>query len=233
VLRPKTMVRQSRRPGRRETNKIDKLNRIKRVARELFLTVGYDEATTRQIAKKAAVALGTLFTYASTKRDLLFLVSNDLLDEARHRAEASFRRNRSLQHNFVAFCATFYRVLQAQPELSKLVFRELLFYEQGIHSMRALANRAHTLKNIEALVTSAHEKGEIRLPEPPDFIAWLLFSVFQAENRRWLALDHRKLDEGLSHLWASVAVVLNGLAVKPIVQRPAATVLKDMIKELR
>src|SRR4029079_10575352 len=106
------------------SNKIDKLNRIKLAARELFMTVGYDEATTRQIAKKAGVALGTVFTYASTKRDLLFLVSNDLLDEARHRAEASFQQNRSLQHNFVTFCAVFYTVLHTQPVLSKLVFRE-------------------------------------------------------------------------------------------------------------
>src|SRR4051794_40714155 len=149
----------TRKPGKREANKLDKLERVKRAARQLFTTVGYDEATTRQIAKKAGVALGTVFTYASTKRDLLFLVSNDLLDEARHKAEASFQRNRTIQHNFVMFCAVFYRVLQAQPELSKLVFRELLFYDSGIHSMRALANRARTLKNIEALVVNAHERG--------------------------------------------------------------------------
>jgi AcrR family transcriptional regulator len=222
----------TRTPGRREANKLDKLNRVKQAARELFTTVGYDEATTRQIAKKAGVALGTVFTYATTKRDLLFLVSNDLLDEARHRAEASFQRNRSLQHNFVAFCAVFYKVLQAQPELSKLVFRELLFYDSGIHSMRALANRARTLKSIEALVVHARERGEIRLPEPPDFIAWLLFSIFQAENRRWLALERRDLGEGLTHLWSSVTVVLNGLSVRPAPRKPARAALRQIIDEL-
>ena len=203
-------------PGKREANKLDKLERVKRAARQLFTTVGYDEATTRQIAKKAGVALGTVFTYATTKRDLLFLVSNDLLDEARHKAEASFQRTRTIQHNFVMFCAVFYRVLHAQPELSKLVFRELLFYDSGIHSMRALANRARTLKNIEALVVNAQERGEIRLPESADFVAWVLFSIFQAENRRWLALERRNLEEGLSHLWRSVGLVLNGLAVRPL-----------------
>jgi len=154
----------ARTPGRREANKLDKLDRIKRAARELFTTAGYDEATTRQIAKKAGVALGTVFTYASTKRDLLFLVSNDLLDEGRHLAEASFQRNRSLQHNFIAFCAVFYRVLQAQPDLSKLVFRELLFYDSGIHSVRALANRTRTLKSIEALVVNARERAKSAFP---------------------------------------------------------------------
>jgi AcrR family transcriptional regulator len=223
----------ARQPGKREANKRDKLDRVKRAARELFTTVGYDEATTRQIAKKAGVALGTVFTYATTKRDLLFLVSNDLLDEARHRAEASFQRNRSVQYNFVVFCAVFYKVLQAQPELSKLVFRELLFYDSGIHSMRAAANRARTLKSIEALVVNAHERGEIRLSEPPNFIAWLLFSLFQAENRRWLAIDHRNLGEGLSHLWSSVAVVLNGISVRSAPQKASGALIRDIVLDLR
>ena len=222
----------ARKPGKREANKLDKLDRVKRAARQLFTTVGYDEATTRQIAKKAGVALGTVFTYASTKRDLLFLVSNDLLDEARHKAEASFQRNRTIQHNFVMFCAVFYRVLHAQPELSKLVFRELLFYDSGIHSMRALANRARTSKNIEALVVNAEQRGEIRLPESADFIAWVLFSIFQAENRRWLALERRDLEEGLSHLWRSVALLLNGLSVKPAPQRPPRAALRQIIGAL-
>lgn len=230
--RSRPLRKATRTPGKREANKVDKLNRVKRAARELFTTVGYDEATTRQIAKAAGVALGTVFTYATTKRDLLFLVSNDLLDEARHVAEASFQRNRSVQHNFVAFCAVFYRVLHAQPELSKLVFRELLFYDSGIHSMRARANRARTLKSIEALVVNARESGEIRLLESPKFIAWLLFSVFQAENRRWLALERRDLSEGLSHLWRSVAIVLNGISVKQVSQKPAGAVLRGIVDGL-
>lgn len=173
-----------------------------------------------------------MFTYATTKRDLLFLVSNDLLDEARHLAEASFQRNRSIQHNFVAFCAVFYKVLHAQPELSKLVFCELLFYDSGIHSVRALANRARTLKSIEALVVNAQESGEIRLPESPEFIAWLLFSVFQAENRRWLALERRDLVEG-----AVPSVVLGRHGAKRDFgqagsQKPAGAVLRGIIEEL-
>lgn len=227
-----TRKKPTRTPGKREANKLDKFNRVKRAARELFTTAGYDEATTRQIAQKAGVALGTVFTYATTKRDLLFLVSNDLLDEARHLAEASFRRNRGIQHNFVVFCAVFYKVLHTQPELSKLVFRELLFYDSGIHSMRALANRARTLKSIEALVVHARENGEIRFSEPPDFIAWLLFSIFQAENRRWLALDRRDLGEGLSHLWSSVAVLLNGLSVMPAPRRPTRAMLRRIVEGL-
>lgn len=225
-------LRRSRITGRREANKIDKLNRLKRAARELFTTVGYDDATTRQIAKRAGVALGTVFTYATTKRDLLFLVSNDLLDEARQRADLSFRPDRTLQHNFLIFCAIFYEVFHSQPELSKLVFRELLFYDSGIHATRAVANRARTLKSIANQVRNAQRRGELRLPESPEFVAWLLFSIFQAENRRWLALDPRDIHEGLTHLWASVALVLNGLSVRPVPTKPSRATLRKILGEL-
>jgi AcrR family transcriptional regulator len=63
--------------GQREKNKIDKLNRIKEAARELFLSKGFDDATTRAIASRAGVGIGTVFIYADNKRDLLFLVAND------------------------------------------------------------------------------------------------------------------------------------------------------------
>jgi len=79
---------------------------------------------------------------------------------------------------------------------------------------------------------NAGERGEIRLSEPSDFIAWLLFSIFQAENRRWLALQRRDLDEGLTHLWSSVAVVLNGLSAKSTPQQPPRALLRRIIAEL-
>jgi AcrR family transcriptional regulator len=233
AVAPKGEVsRGTRSSGKREANKVDKLARIKHAAQHLFTTVGYDEATTRQIAKQAGVALGTVFTYATTKRDLLFLVSNDLLDDARHRAEASFQPHDTLQHNFLRFCASFYNVLHAQPVLSKLVFRELLFYESSTHSVRALVNRARTLKNIETLVVNAQRRDEIRVAESTDHVAWLLFSIFQAENRRWLALERRDLEEGLMHLWRSVAMVVNGLSDSTGPGKPPRAFVQKLIREL-
>ena len=71
----------SQNSGQREKNKIEKLQRIREAARELFVKKGFDETTTREIAARAGVGIGTVFTYAENKRDLLFLVANDDLDE--------------------------------------------------------------------------------------------------------------------------------------------------------
>ena len=63
--------------GLRERNKLDKLRRIKKAARELFIARGFDDTTTREIAARAGVGMGTVFLYADNKRDLLFLTAND------------------------------------------------------------------------------------------------------------------------------------------------------------
>ena len=79
----------------RERNKLDKLRRIKAAARELFLEQGYDNATTREIARRADVGLGTLFSYASDKRDLLFLIYNDMQEALTRTAFSGSRSSRT------------------------------------------------------------------------------------------------------------------------------------------
>src|SRR5215472_18786691 len=79
----------------RERNKLDKLKRIKAAARELFLEQGYDSATTREIARRADVGLGTLFSYASDKRDLLFLIYNDMQEALTRTAFSGSRSSRT------------------------------------------------------------------------------------------------------------------------------------------
>ena len=63
--------------GRRERGKIEKRRRICEATREVFRRKGYEAATTREIADLADVAIGTLFAYASDKRELLMMVIND------------------------------------------------------------------------------------------------------------------------------------------------------------
>src|SRR6201987_2951601 len=82
--------------GLRERNKLDKLRRIKEAASELLIRKGYDDTTTREIAVRAGIGLGTIFVYAATKRDLLFLLVNDKLQEVVEKAADGVRPERSM-----------------------------------------------------------------------------------------------------------------------------------------
>ena len=79
--------------GRRERNKLDKLERITAAAGELFAVRGVDDVTTQEIADRADIGTGTLFLYAKTKGELLLLVQNSAyavaLDQGRAGAAAA------------------------------------------------------------------------------------------------------------------------------------------------
>src|SRR5712691_3389600 len=59
--------------GRAARSKLDKYERIKRAARELFRRKGFHETTTSEIATLADVAKGTVFFHAGTKESLLVM----------------------------------------------------------------------------------------------------------------------------------------------------------------
>jgi AcrR family transcriptional regulator len=219
--------------GKREANKADKLERIKAAAWELFTKHSYDDTTTREIAAKAHVALGTLFTYATNKRDLLFLIGNDLMDDTANLAAASFRPKRSLHENFLALSVLHYRALEAQPKLSRLLLREMLFFDSGAQAVRASENRARLLQMIANMVRHANYTGEIQLPADAEFVAWVLFSVLQACIRRWLASDVLNLTDGLADLWPAVALVINGFSKQPVAMKPTKAEIRNVMERLQ
>src|SRR5262245_54397014 len=190
--------RQSRQPsdglplGLREKNKLEKLLRIKAAARKLFIQKGFDDATTREIAQLAGVGIGTVFTYADNKRDLLFLIANDDLAEVTTRAEASVRDNASCLQNLVTVFRHHYELLGRKPELARMMPREMTFYDSGRQADEFQAIRERVIRLVGNVVKKALDRGTIQSSEEPDFIGWVAFSIFQVELRRWLL--SKKLD---------------------------------------
>lgn len=72
--------------GRRERSKRDKRERILVAARSVFTRVGFESATTLEIAELADISHATLFRYASTKSELMLMVGNERAREALQQA---------------------------------------------------------------------------------------------------------------------------------------------------
>jgi AcrR family transcriptional regulator len=199
----------------RERNKLDKLRRIKAAARALFLEQGYDNATTREIARRADVGLGTLFSYASDKRDLLFLIYNDLQETL---TLAAFGRRpvaRTFLGQVISSFAVYYRFFAQEPEFMRYVLRELTFYSTGRQSERFQTGREAIISGIAELVRAAKKKRQLRSTEKDRAIAQLIFGVYQAEIRRWLTGKHPKPSAGLAQLRVMLRIVTEGLKPGP------------------
>ena len=204
--------------GQRERNKTDKLRRIKAAARDLFLLKGFDEATTREIAARAGVGIGTVFTYAENKRDLLFLVANDELEALTAKGEAGVAPDRPCLDNLLRFFGIHYAYYGRQPELSRMMLREMTFYDSGRQASRFQHNRERIIRIIGGIVATAQRTGELRSREQPDFIGWVLFCVYQVELRRWL-LTREPLAAGMRQLERALVLFMAGLDPAPAAPR--------------
>lgn len=202
-------------PGRREANKADKLKRIKAAARLVFLSKGYDEATTREIATRAKVAIGTLFLYGTGKRDLLFLAVNDDFDAVAGQAAAAITPDAPLLDNLTALFRPLYVVFAADRKLSRMVLREMLFYETGTQAPRFAAVHDRMIKICAEAVSVAKQSGQIRSAESAELVGRLIFSVYQMEVRRWLADEQPSVARGLQQLRRLLRVVIEGLFSNP------------------
>lgn len=65
----------------RKSQKEATRQRVLDAARDLFETQGYEETTVREIARRAEVAVGSVFTTFASKGDILSQVMADRLDE--------------------------------------------------------------------------------------------------------------------------------------------------------
>ena len=211
-----TLQRQVTRPlGLRERNKIEKLRRITDAARTLFVAKGFDDTTTREIALRAGVGLGTIFVYAQNKRDLLFLIINDQLDAVTKTAQEAIDPAASLIDNLLTVAKLHYRFFGEQPALSRLVLREMVFYDSGAQAGRFQSTRQHLIELFGRAVEVAKMQQGISCRESPSFVGWTVFCIFQVELRRWLSADELDLDAGLSTLERAMTLFIGGLQPTP------------------
>jgi TetR/AcrR family transcriptional regulator len=200
----------------REQKKADKLQRIRSAAAGLFTELGYESATMRTIASRARVGVGTLFLYARDKRDLVFLIFNEKLDDILERAFSSANPGMPFLEQLVCVFSTFYAEFSKNAPLSRILLKELTFLSEGIHSEHFQERRRTMMRKIEALVSAAQANGSIRSHENPAFIAHHIFFIFAGALRSWIAGEKLELAAGVAELRAHFKLHLVGLHPAPV-----------------
>jgi TetR/AcrR family transcriptional regulator len=201
--------------SQRERNKREKRARIKAAVRELIESKGFDEMTTREIARHADVGLGTLFSYATNKRDLLFLVFNDEQDELIEAAYRNISKELPLVEQLIAVFRPFYELFASEPTFARYLLRELIFYESGAQAARFQQGRRRIVGRVEGMIVAAQEAGRLGTAEDGRVIARLIFAVYQAEIRRWLLEANPRPKKGLDALKRVLELVIRGLEPNP------------------
>lgn len=197
--------------GRRETNKREKLARIRQAAKDVFLRKGYEAATVREIAAAADVAFGTLFLYARNKQDLLLLLFDEEVIPLGERAFSKARPEASFIEQLIAFFAEFYRFFSATPGLSRDMLREITFSSSGIVAARMWASVQQTEQQIARLVARAQAQNQVSSGIAPNEAAHLIFSLHRVELRFCLDKAGPDVPASLDRLRRQFEILFDGL----------------------
>lgn len=218
--------------SKREANKREKLTRIRRAAKEVFLRKGYDSATMREIATSADVAFGTLFLYAKDKQDLLLLLFDEELPALGERAYRKIAPGLPALDQLIAFFAELYAFFSATPQLSRDMLREITF-GGGIVAKRVWASVQETESYVARIVAQGQANGTVSPSIAPDLAAHIIFSLHRIEIRFCLSHPEPDVQASLEKLRRQLEVVFTGLAPRnavPALEEPAPRSRKPAAK---
>ena len=149
--------------------KAETRRRILKAARDRFAKVGFEAATTREIAAAAGIAVGTLFNYFPSKEAIIMAMVAEALSNARRRFEAG-PRGESLEEDLFALIAAELRGLRPMRGCLRPVLETALSpLARADASPDGEAIRIGHLETVGRLV-AARTPGELLPP-----VAWNLY----------------------------------------------------------
>ena len=216
---PKAAARPKRKMGLRERGKLERRRRIQNAARQEFMEKGYDVATTREIALLAEVGIGTLFTYAKDKRELLMMIVNDDLDEVSGIAEQTIDSKGSLLDQVVAFYKPRYEYWAAHPALGRPIVREIMDVagateSPGPETARFYARRPRMMSALTQIVAKQQTGGQAIPDISAGLIASLFMTVYLTEVRRWLNQESPNAADGMARFRELIALAIRGVGTR-------------------
>ncbi len=173
------------RQTRRERGKREKLARIEKAGRALFARRGFEATTTRAIAERADIGIGTLFLYFPKKEDLLVhLFQRDIggvTAELFATLPADAPLLEQLLHLFDGLLAYYER----DPALSRVFIKELLFLDAPRRE-RVTDFTVEFLGRVAALVADARRRRALAGGAEPHALASAAFGLYCFTLISWL-----------------------------------------------
>jgi AcrR family transcriptional regulator len=199
------------RPGLRQQRKEQKLERIVRAGRSLFVEKGFERTTTRAIASKAGVGAGTFFLYFKEKRDLLCRIFAQDIRGTTAGVYQSLDPTASLVDQLDHLFGSLLEYYAREPRLSLVFVKEVFFLEQKDHQ-GAAEMFADFAGRLAGLVASAQARGEVARSVDPGAAAVHAFALYGYAAVAWLTgvVPTRELARG--HLRAQLELLMRGIA---------------------
>ena len=147
--------------NRRQTQKEETRKLIMENSRDLFNELGFDKTSTRAIALRAGVGVGTVFSHFPDKSSLLIAVLLDDLNATQADAMKSVPEKSPVCDRFLHLARFFYTYYAKRPDLSRTLLKELWFVK-GEWGEKLTAQAFEFVFLVGNMLEQAKKRGEIR-----------------------------------------------------------------------
>jgi AcrR family transcriptional regulator len=134
-------------PGKREQNKAKNRVLLLDAARAVFVDIGYDAATVRDIVARTELAPGTFYNYFPDKRSVLLALTEEAAREAARRIRAARAQARTLEElaergfrayfEFIAGDRTMFELMRRNVSTLRQLGVDETGFAEGIADLRA------------------------------------------------------------------------------------------------
>ncbi|MEQ1438932.1 TetR/AcrR family transcriptional regulator [Fontimonas sp. SYSU GA230001] len=181
-------------------------------ARDLFCEKGYDAASVAEIAARIGVVEGLVYKYFSTKRELLLQVLERWYDELFGDTERALSGIDEPRERVRVLVRHHLRAVRDDPQLCKLMFREVQEVTKYHGSALHARNRRYTQFLVDE-IESGQRAGAFRADVPPRLFRDLVYGGIEHATWNYLR-GHGRLD--IDTLAEQIASLLcEGLIPRP------------------
>lgn len=180
---------------------------IVEAARRVFREKGFHPATVREIGEAVGMTQGTLYNYARSKDDILFLVLDALVREYQEAVKAAIDREQDPRQRIRATIRAFTEVVAQRQDDILLLYQEVHSLERSLR--RKLLARTHEFfEDVAKIVARAAAEGVIAPPDVYFATQVITFLPAMIALRRWDMRDRIAPADGMAWI---VDFIMRGL----------------------
>jgi len=144
----------------REQKKEQTRNRILETAVTLFSKNGIDNTSIEELAHKAGIGKGTVYTYFETKRQIVKALCDNQLENTRKELAAKTNPDSSLKDQMVVIFEADFNSITADREFGRVFLQEMVFPKEPL-SAEDFTVQNDYFELLYPLYQRAQERGEI------------------------------------------------------------------------
>ncbi|MEM9452873.1 MAG: helix-turn-helix domain-containing protein [Myxococcota bacterium] len=167
----------------RERNRQDKWRRIRKAAESLFAERGFAGTTTRAIADRAEVGVGTVYLYAKTKEDLLLRIFVESIEAAIDEGFATLP-DAPIVDRLLHVYGCFFAFYRRDLALARVLVREMTLGDVDLPANVELSMSFN--RRVAALLGESALRGELRRDLPAELAATNTFALYLISLVAWL-----------------------------------------------